>query len=115
MLCPVCGGAVYLNFPGVGTLRGLATALDTGQTPDFTSGRWSGSGHWSGPRLLSLENGGDGHRHRGHWVKVATIDNHISCLASSAASSLLLVCPVVLRLLTLRSFCKPCVCQSRSV
>ena len=45
MLCPVCReGAVYLNFPGVGTLRGLAWTLTTGQTPDFTSGHWSGSG-----------------------------------------------------------------------
>ena len=44
MLCPVCrGGAVYLNFPGVGTLRGLVTDWP-GQTPDFTSGHWSGSG-----------------------------------------------------------------------
>ena len=56
MLCPVCrGGAVYLNFPGVGTLRGLDTdhwALDrlqtlrvvTGQdlvrTPPIVAGEW---------------------------------------------------------------------------
>ena len=36
MLCPVCRGAVYLNFPGVGTLRGL-------DTDHWTAGHWSDS------------------------------------------------------------------------
>ena len=39
MLCPVCGGAVYLNFPGVGTLRGRATALGRLQTLRVVAGQ----------------------------------------------------------------------------
>ena len=85
MLCPVCrGGAVYLNFPGVGTLRGL----DTDHWTDSRLYEWSLGRIWWGPRWLSLENGGDGHR-----VKVAKwwpLQSQ-SCLVSSGASSLLCV------------------------
>ena len=85
MLCPVCrGGAVYLNFPGVGTLRGL----DTDHWTDSRLYEWSLVRIWWGPRRLSLENGGDGHR-----VKVAKwwpLQSQ-SCLVSSGASSLLCV------------------------
>ena len=48
MLCPVCGGAVYLNFPGVGTLRGLDRLYEWSlvriwslvRTPLIVAGEW---------------------------------------------------------------------------